>query len=69
MQAVKETYNARYDGDTQPDDAKVKRRLDDALRKGRIKRNYWKDGWFGALSVADRQASGSLHWVKIANGD
>lgn len=47
MQAVKETYNRKYDGDTQPDDAKVKRRLDDALRKGRIKRNYWRDGWFG----------------------
>jgi hypothetical protein len=47
MQAVKETYNAKYDGDTQPDDAKVKRRLDDALKKGRIKTNYWRDGWFG----------------------
>lgn len=63
MQAVKETYNPKYDGDSQPDDAKVKRRLDDALRKKRIKRNYWKDGWFGR---GKPQVTHKENYVKVS---
>lgn len=51
MQPVKETYNARYDGATQPEDAKVIRRLNDAKRKGRLKTDYWSAGWFGRGDV------------------
>lgn len=54
MQPVKETYSAKFDGDSQPEDGTVIRRLDDAYAKGRlgsVKTLYWRTGWFGRGDV------------------